>query len=153
MRALLRLAVAAVIVAGAFAPRAISEASAPKALPSLPKEDTLRGEAPHLALKAAPRPAAPGQEVTVTGHLRGYTLGSSEFCLSPKWIVFGTMRTDGARVEIPVEPDDVQCRDHSFKRGFTFTNAGLYGVALELRTQGTKARRAERAEIFVEIGG
>lgn len=154
MRALLCLVMVAVILVGSFTPSAVSEASAPRAATPSPKEEPLfmRGEAPHLELKSAPRPAAPGQEVTVTGRLRGYNLGSSDFCLAPKWIVLGTMRVDGARVEIPVE-QDVQCRDHEFKRAFTFANTGLYGLVLELRTQGTKTRLQERAEIFLKIGG
>jgi hypothetical protein len=156
MRVLLNLAAFNLIMAGSFAPMGVSQASAPREVAARPRVNdvsALRGEAPHLELKSEPRPAAPGEEVTVTGRLRGYNLGSSDFCLAPKWVVFGTLRVDGARVEIPIEPQDVQCRDHSFKRGFTFVNAGLYGLALELRTQGTKARLQERAEIFVEIGG
>jgi hypothetical protein len=148
MKAYAQIAAAVLMMLGFAAPYGISNPSVPR---SEQDEATLRGEAPHVALTASPRVVAPGEEITITGRLRGYRLGSSDFCLLPKWFVYGSMKSDGALLEIPIDDDPVQCRDHEFKHGFTFANAGIYGLRLELRTQGSKVRVADKAFIYVEV--
>jgi hypothetical protein len=139
------------ITLGSFAPMGLAvadarDAAAAKRTP----EPRLRGEAPHLAMKAKPQPVKVGDGVTVAGVLRGYNL-VDEFCLKPKWIVYGSDATTGQLAEIPVDDEPAQCRDHEFKYVLRFTNAGVYGVRLELRTTGSKARTAETGLVFVEV--
>lgn len=113
---------------------------------------SLRSEAPHLELKASPRHVAPREEVTVTGRLRGYNLTGSDFCLSPRWILYGRTVRRGSLVEIPID-DPVQCRNHEFTHTFSFMNEGVYPLWLELRTRGTKVRLVEQGLIWLDVGG
>jgi hypothetical protein len=151
LRALAQFAAAALIVVGFMTPMGLAvadarDAAAAKRTP----EPRLRGEAPHLALKVRPQPVKVGAGVTVTGALRGYSL-ADEFCLKPRWIVYGSDATTGRLAEIPIDDEPAQCRDHEFKYLFRFTNAGVYGIRLELRTTGSKVRMAEMGLVFVEV--
>jgi hypothetical protein len=155
MRALASLGMAVLIWAGFFAPLGVSLASAPREAALVPKDEpaALRGESPHVELKAYPPRVAQGEETVVTGRLRGYNLGAAEFCLEPSWTVYGFMVSDGAKVDVPLPADKVQCRDHAFSHRFRFTNAGLYGLRLELRTTGSKVRVADQGFMTVEVVG
>jgi hypothetical protein len=151
LRALAQFAAAALMVFGFLTPMGLAvadarDAAAAKRTP----EPRLRGEAPHLALNAKPQPVKVGAGVTVAGVLRGYNL-VDDFCLKPRWIVYGSDAATGQLAEIPVDDEPAQCRDHEFKYVLRFTNAGVYGVRLELRTTGSKARTAETGLVFVEV--
>ncbi len=154
LRAAIAVLFGIVITAGSFAPYGLAvadarDAAAKNAPPAVIAP--LRDEAPHLSLKAKPAHVRPDEELTVSGELRGYELGGSDFCLQPDWNVYGTNK-DGGLHRLDVKPPDpAQCRDHEFVHVFKFANPGVYGIRLVLRTTGSKVRVAEWGVVYIEV--
>lgn len=146
-RAVLYLAAAALIAMGSLMPAC---ASAPPRAARGTAPNAIRGEAPHLELQLSPRHVTVGQELLVTGILRGYGIANEDFCLTPEWQVIARDRKTGAELTLPVDAA-AQCRDHLFQYKFSFIHAGIYGLRLELRTGGSHVRLQDQAQIFVEI--
>jgi hypothetical protein len=122
------------------------------AAPASPRRRRPTVEAPHVEMTLDPKRVAQGEEITVTGRLRGYELAGSDFCLQPRWDVFARSASGGLLQLKVIPPDPMQCRDHEFRHTFRFALAGDYVVRLELRTTGTRVRLQDWGFSHIDVG-